>query len=116
MKTTIKINPTKNEEGIFTENIIIFHASKSYSSDLFLNDDEKEYVQKQIKDDKEIFIPVIQIKVAQVRGQTWSGPAYILINKAQVKLVDVLDQKDTKRDVSLANYLGTPTEEETARI
>ena len=70
MKTTIKINPTKNEEGIFTENIIIFHASKSYSSDLFLNDDEKEYVQKQIKDDKEIvslnqlgrFVHVVNIK------------------------------------------------------
>jgi leucyl aminopeptidase len=70
MKTTIKINPTKNEEGIFTENIIIFHASKSSSSDLFLNDDEKEYVQKQIKDDKTIvsinqlgrFVHVVNIK------------------------------------------------------
>ena len=70
MKTTIKINPTKNEEGIFTENIIIFHASKSSSSDLFLNDDEKEYVQKQIKDDKTIvsinqlvrFVHIVNIK------------------------------------------------------
>ena len=44
MKTTIKINPTKNEEGIFTENIIIFHASKSSSSDLFLNDDETQSI------------------------------------------------------------------------
>ena len=70
MKTTIKINPTKNEEGIFSENIIIFHASKSSSSDLFLNDDEKEYVQKKIKEDKEIvslnqlgrFVHVVNIK------------------------------------------------------
>ena len=51
MKTTIKINPTKNEEGIFSENIIIFHASKSASSDLFLNDDEKEYVKNEFKKD-----------------------------------------------------------------
>jgi leucyl aminopeptidase len=70
MKTTIKINPTKNEEGIFTENIIIFHASKSSSSNLFLNDDEKEYIQKQIKDDKTIvsinqlvrFVHIVNIK------------------------------------------------------
>ena len=70
MKTTIKINPTKNEEGIFTENIIIFHATKSPSSDLFLNKDEKEYVQNQIKKEKEIislnqlgrFVHVVNIK------------------------------------------------------
>ena len=70
MKTTIKINPTKNEEGIFSENVIIFHASKSPSSDLFLNKDEKEYVQNQIKKEKEIislnqlgrFVHVVNIK------------------------------------------------------
>jgi leucyl aminopeptidase len=70
MKTTIKINPTKNEEGIFSENIIIFHASKSASSDLFLNDDEKEYVQNEFKKDQEIvslnqlgrFVHVVNIK------------------------------------------------------
>ena len=70
MKTTIKINPTKNEEGIFSENIIIFHASKSPSIDLFLNKDEKEYVQNQIKKEKEIislnqlcrFVHVVNIK------------------------------------------------------
>ena len=70
MKTTIKINPTKNEEGIFSENVIIFHASKSGSSDLFLNEDEKEYVQNEIKKDKEIvsinqlgrFVHVVNIK------------------------------------------------------
>ena len=70
MKTTIKINPTKNEEDIFSENVIIFHASKSGSSDLFLNEDEKEYVQNEIKKDKEIvsinqlgrFVHVVNIK------------------------------------------------------
>ena len=70
MKTTIKINPTKNEEGIFSENVIIFHASKSPSIDLFLNKDEKEYVQNQVKKEKEIislnqlgrFVHVVNIK------------------------------------------------------
>ncbi|MDB0027331.1 leucyl aminopeptidase [Flavobacteriales bacterium] len=70
MKTTIKINPTKNEEGIFTENIIIFHASKSSSSDLFLNEEEREYVQNEFKKDQEIvslnqlgrFVHIVNIK------------------------------------------------------
>ena len=70
MKTTIKINPTKNEEGILTENIIIFHTSKSSSSNLFLNEEEKEYVQNEFKKDQEIvsinqlgrFVHVVNIK------------------------------------------------------
>lgn len=70
MKTTIKINPTKNEEGIFTENIIIFHASKSSSSDLFLSEEEKGYVQNEFKKNKAIvsinqlgrFVHIVNIK------------------------------------------------------
>ena len=70
MKTTIKINPTKNEEGIFTENIIIFHASKSSASDLFLSEEEKGYVQNEFKKNKAIvsinqlvrFVHIVNIK------------------------------------------------------
>ena len=70
MKTTIKINPTKNEEAISQENVILFHSTESTSSALFLDEDELEYVQKQIKDDKAIvsinqlgrFVHVVNIK------------------------------------------------------
>ena len=86
MKTTIKINPTKNEEGIFSENIIIFHASKSSSSDLFLNDDEKEYVQKQVKKDKEI------VSINQL-GRF-------------VHVVNIKDEKDKNKDAENIRLLG----------
>ena len=70
MKTTIKINPTKNEEGIFQENVILFHNTESTSAALFLNEDELKYVNSQIKDDKEIvsinqlgkFVHVVNVK------------------------------------------------------
>ena len=70
MKTTIKINPTKNKDGIFSQNIIIFHASKSLSGDLFLNEKEREYIQKEFKKDQEIvslnqlgrFVYIVNVK------------------------------------------------------
>ena len=49
MKITIKINPTKNEKDIFSKNIIIIHASKSPLSNLFLNKDERGYVENEFK-------------------------------------------------------------------
>ncbi len=86
MKTTIKINPTKNEEGIFSENIIIFNATKSSSSDLFLNYDEKEYVQKQVKKGKEI-VSINQL----VRF---------------VHVVNIKDEKDKNKDAENIRLLG----------
>ena len=70
MKTTIKINPTKNEDSIFSQNIIIFHASKSSSGDLFLNEEEREYIQNEFKKDQEIvslnqlgrFVYIVNVK------------------------------------------------------
>ena len=77
MKITIKINPTKNEKDIFSKNIIIIHASKSPLSNLFLNKDERGYVENEFKKASEIvslnqlsrFVHVVNIKEEKDRNK-----------------------------------------------